>query len=102
MTAGKVGTVDGMRLWWVPLLVAITFGACRRSPDATAREYTLEGQILAVRPERNEVIIKHSDIKGFMPGMTMPFTVKDAALLRDKQPGDLVRATLVVGEVDAH
>ena len=37
-----------------------------------------------------------------MPGMTMPFKVKDAALLEGKQPGDLVTATLVVGEVDAH
>jgi protein SCO1/2 len=55
-----------------------------------------------VRPERSEVIIKHGDIKGFMPGMTMPFTVKDAALLAGKQPGDLVKATLVVGEVEAH
>ena len=37
-----------------------------------------------------------------MPGMTMPFKVKDAALLSGKEPGDLVTATLVVGEVDAH
>ncbi|HKE86585.1 MAG TPA: SCO family protein [Vicinamibacterales bacterium] len=91
-----------MRLWWVPLFVAIALGACRRPPDASAREYTLEGQILAVRPERSEVIIKHGDIKGFMPGMTMPFKVNDAALLKDKAPGDLVKATLVVGEVEAH
>jgi protein SCO1/2 len=37
-----------------------------------------------------------------MPGMTMPFKVKEAALLQGKQPGDLVTATLVVAEVDAH
>ncbi len=34
--------------------------------------------------------------------MTMPFTVNDAALLEGKQPGDLVTATLVVGETDAY
>jgi protein SCO1 len=91
-----------MRLWWVPFLVVIATSACRQSSDTSAREYQLQGQILAVRPERHEVVIKHGDIKGFMPGMTMPFTVKDDALLDGKQPGDLVTATLVVGEVQAH
>ena len=37
-----------------------------------------------------------------MPGMTMPFTVKDGALLTDKERGDLVTATLVVGETQAY
>jgi protein SCO1/2 len=37
-----------------------------------------------------------------MPAMTMPFTVKDPALLSGKEPGDLVTATLVVGETSAH
>jgi protein SCO1/2 len=37
-----------------------------------------------------------------MPGMTMPFTVKDQALLTGKQRGDLVTATLVVGETQAY
>jgi protein SCO1/2 len=32
----------------------------------------------------------------------MPFTVKDAELLAGKQPGDLVTATLVVGDTNAH
>ena len=91
-----------MRLTWVPLLFLIAFTGCGRTPDATARTYELQGQILAVRPERNEVVIKHEDIKGFMPGMTMPFTVKDPALLSGRERGDLVTATLVVGETQAY
>jgi protein SCO1/2 len=47
-------------------------------------------------------LIRHEDIKGFMPAMMMPFTVKDPALLSGKEPGDLVTATLVVGETNAH
>jgi protein SCO1/2 len=90
-----------MRACVVLCLVAFcAAGAC--SPRQPAREYELNGQILAVRPERREVVIKHQDIKGFMPGMTMPFTVKDTSLLTGKQPGDLVTATLVVGETEAH
>jgi protein SCO1/2 len=83
-------------------MAALVLGACGRAADTPAREYELKGQILAVRPERSEVIIKHEDIKGFMPGMTMPFTVKEPALLQGKEPGDLVTATLVVAEVGAH
>jgi Cu/Ag efflux protein CusF len=91
-----------MRVFWVPLTAALALASCGRAAETPAREYELKGQILAVRPERNEVVIKHEDITGFMPGMTMPFKVKEAALLQGKQPGDLVTATLVVAEVDAH
>jgi protein SCO1 len=91
-----------MGRWFVPLVILLAAGACNRPPREEGRQYELKGQILAVRAERSEVMIKHEDIKGFMPGMTMPFKVKDTALLKDKQPGDLVTATLVVGEAEAH
>jgi protein SCO1/2 len=60
------------------------------------------GQILEVRPATTEVVIKHQDIKNFMPGMTMPFKVSDPRLLDGMQAGDLVTATLVVEEVKAY
>jgi protein SCO1/2 len=37
-----------------------------------------------------------------MPAMTMPYKVADGTILADKQPGDLITATLVVGETEAH
>jgi len=94
-----------MRLAWVPIcaaamVIAMLASACHQAQPS--REYELIGQILAVRPERREVVIKHADIKGFMPGMTMPFTVRDTALLSGREPGDLVTATLVVGETEAY
>jgi protein SCO1/2 len=80
-------------------LVAIV-AACDREPPA--RQYELTGQILAVDTTRNEVLIKHESIRNFMPAMTMPFAVKDPSLLAGREPGDLVTATLVVGETSAH
>jgi protein SCO1 len=65
------------------------------------REFEIVGQIQAVAPERGEVTIKHQDIKGFMPGMTMAFKA-DPAVIEGKRAGDLVTGTLVVGEVQAH
>lgn len=80
------------------VLVALSLltAACSQAPEP--KRYELVGQILDVAPERREVTIKHQDIKNFMPGMTMPFTVQDTSLLDGRQPGDLVTATLVVGD----
>jgi len=82
------------------LALALLLQACS-PPPAAPRQYELQGQILAIRHEQNEVLIKHGDIKGFMPGMTMPFKVRDAALLEGKAPGDLVTASLMVAETEA-
>jgi protein SCO1/2 len=81
-------------------VAAILVSACSRT--APAKEYQLQGQILGVKAETNEVLVKHGDIPGFMPAMTMPYKVQDAKILADKQPGDLITATLVVGETEAH
>jgi protein SCO1 len=92
------------RLWGIIVsLVAVAAGssaACSRA--AEPRQYELKGQVLGVKAEEREVLVKHEDIKGFMPGMTMPFKVQDAKLLEDLEPGDLVTATLVVAETEAH
>src|ERR1700675_2570843 len=80
--------------------MALIVSACSRTPPS--REYQLQGQILDIKPETGEVLVKHGDIPGFMPAMTMPYKVSDAKLLSDKQPGDLITATLVVGETEAH
>jgi protein SCO1/2 len=80
--------------------LACSVYACAATTPA-ARHYELEGQILAIRPEAREVLIKHGDIKGFMPGMTMPFKVRHSQLLDGKQAGDLVKATLVVEDTEA-
>ncbi len=66
---------------------------CSRTPT-----YELQGQVLAVDRTRGDITIKHGDIKGFMPGMTMAFRVKDERLLEGRRPGDLITATLALDE----
>jgi protein SCO1/2 len=61
----------------------------------------LHGQVLAVDTARHEITIKHDDIPRFMPGMTMPFKVRDPSLLNGRAPGDVVKATLVVEDAEA-
>ena len=51
-----------------------------------------EGEIRKVDLENKKITIKHGDIKNLeMPGMTMVFQVKDAALLDKVKMGDKVR-----------
>ena len=68
--------------------------ACNTRPNV--RTYELRGQVLAVRVETNEILVKHEDIKGFMPAMTMPYAVKSRESLSKVVPGDLITATLNV------
>jgi protein SCO1 len=63
---------------------------------SNAKEYPLVGQVLAVDTNQQVITVKHQDVVGFMPGMTMPFKVKDAKELDGRKPGDLISATLVV------
>lgn len=81
----------------VGLLLA---AACSREPEA--RIYQLTGQVLAVKTESNEILVKHDDIPGFMPAMTMTYAVKDSALINERAAGDLITATLVVEPAVAH
>ena len=66
------------------------------------REYTLQGQILSIEPDRRQANIKHEEIKGFMAAMTMPYKVRDAKEFADLKPGDLINSTLVVVSNDAY
>jgi protein SCO1/2 len=76
------------------ICLALAAGACTKSSDQ--RVFTLHGQVLAVRPSQKSVEIKHGEVKGFMPAMTMPYEVRDVKLLDRIAPGDLVSAQLVV------
>ena len=82
------------------LLLVTAASACRHRP--IAREYRIEGQILAIDPVTRQVTIRHEDIPGLMSGMTMPFKVKDPSVLTGKLPGDLVNGTLMVTPTESY
>ena len=50
--------------------------AARKAPER--RTFTLQGQVQSLDAPRKLVIVKHEEIKGFMPAMTMPYEVEDA------------------------
>lgn len=76
----------------IVLLLAVSFGACRRNE----KRYDLKGKVVMVEKEKRLVTISHEDVAGLMPAMTMPFTVPNQADLDYLAPDDQVTATLVV------
>jgi len=61
-----------------------------------SKRYQLRGEVLSKKPATGEIIVKHGEIPGFMPAMTMPYQVKDRSVLQDLQPGDKIAAVMVV------
>ena len=84
------------------LVLLLGAGACTRPEPAPAtKSYQITGQILAVHPEKQSLTIKHQDIPNYMPGMTMTFAAKDAGMVTGRQPGEMVKATLEVGDTSS-
>jgi protein SCO1 len=82
------------------LISILAFVAACSAPDR--HEYQLQGQVLSVAADHKEANIKHQDIPGFMPAMTMPYKVRDPQQYANLVPGDLITATLVVVSNEAY
>ena len=63
--------------------------------QSKTKQYSLRGQVLAKNEAANELTVKHEDIPGFMPAMTMPYKVRNSAAVQEVQPGDLIAADLI-------
>jgi protein SCO1/2 len=74
-------------------IACLSFVACRRGNE---KRYDFKGKVIVVEPEKHLVTVSHEDIKGYMPGMTMPFAVKNEADLQILAPDDEITATLVI------
>ena len=55
---------------------------------------TGEGTVVALRPNRQQVVLEHGEIKDFMEPMTMGYKIDPASLLKTVVPGDKVRFTI--------
>ena len=85
------------------VLFLIASGALSVVRDQDRRTFApLQGQVLSIDAAHKSVTVKHEEIKGFMPAMTMPYEVQDVKTLNTIAPGDLINATLVVFANGAH
>jgi protein SCO1/2 len=73
----------------------------QRATTGPAKTFEVHGTIRSVDIANRLLRITHEEIPNYMPGMTMPFTVKDPALLNGLAPGDSVQFELIVTETDS-
>ncbi len=89
--------------WALALLAA---GCSRPSAPEQAdkkgeRTFEVRGLVHGVDAAARSVMVEHEEIPGFMPAMTMPFTVRDPRELGGIVVGEAVAFRFVVGERDA-
>lgn len=68
---------------------------CRRH-SLNEHRYELKGKVVTVEKDKRLVTVAHDEIKNYMPGMTMPFTLKEDWPFEVLATGDQITATLVV------
>ena len=83
---------------------ALVAASCQRqaaTPGGGAeKRYPVRGTVVQVDFPDGRVVLDHEEIPDFMDAMTMPFVVRDRALLNGLDAGDVVSATLVVNMRD--
>lgn len=84
------------------LCLALAIAACDRSKtaDSSARSYQVRGIVRGFAPDRSTLSIEHEDIPGFMPSMTMPFSVKDEKEIAEVKIGDRISFRMTVTDKD--
>jgi protein SCO1/2 len=88
------------------LLAYLALAGCHSSPkpdsqSSTApayKTYKLRGKVVSTNPASGEVTLNHEAISGFMEAMTMPYKLKDANILGELHPGDVITADLLVAQ----
>ena len=69
-------------------------------PDSSQnfKAYHLRGKVVSTDAAKGEVTLNHEAIPGFMDAMTMPYKLKDASILGELHPGDVITADLLVSQ----
>jgi protein SCO1/2 len=73
-------------------LALIVLASCKPA----TKEFALHGQVVQSDPSQKTIVVKHGDIPGFMPGMTMAYKVKQSFEAEGLKPGDVIDANVFV------
>ena len=65
------------------------------------RHYDARGIIRGFAPDRRAIDVEHEDIRGFMPSMTMSFSVRDSKQIAGMRIGDAISFRLTVTDNDS-
>jgi protein SCO1/2 len=80
------------------IVVVICAGLAAGCQSAPEKHYSIQGEVISADPAKKLLTVKHGDIPGLMPAMTMSYQVADPKQIEALQPGDKISADLVVSE----
>jgi Cu/Ag efflux protein CusF len=63
---------------------------------STPKRVVGEGNVIALVPSNNQLVVEHGPIQDFMEAMTMGYPVEPPSLLQGLKAGDRVRFTIDV------
>lgn len=67
-------------------------------PAAPEKHYPLQAEVIQINPDAKSMTLKHGEIPGLMPAMTMTYLVAEPKEIEKLKPGDVVSADLVVSD----
>jgi protein SCO1/2 len=82
-------------LFSVVLICAGIGVGCRSAPE---KHFSIQGEVISADPAKKLITVKHGDIPGLMPAMTMTYQVAEPKQIETLQPGDKITADLVVSD----
>jgi protein SCO1/2 len=92
------------RLLASSMIAVVLLAGCHSGSTAGAGQtasqnfkvYKLRGKVVSTDAAKGEVTLDHEAIPGFMEAMTMPYKLKDATILGELHPGDVITADVLV------
>ena len=95
-------------IWPCALALLVTVVSCKEKSRATVssesssvtttneQTFQVKGVVQELKPDGKTVVIRHEEIPGYMPAMTMPFEVRNPKELLGLKPGDVISFRMVV------
>jgi protein SCO1/2 len=71
-----------------------------QTESSTPRRYSLQGRVVSVEKDKQQVVVDHGEITGFMMAMTMGYSVKNPTVLDSLSSEDQITADVVVNGND--
>jgi len=80
-------------------MIVMASAGCQSTP---VKHYAIRAEVISVNVPEKMITLKHGDIPGLMPAMTMNYLVANEKQIAPLKPGDKISADLVIGENVGH
>ena len=82
--------------------LSVWLSGCGSSKPAqqAPQRYSLNGRVVSIEKAKQQVVVDHGEITGFMMAMTMGYSVKNPGVLDSLSPEDQITADVVVNGDD--